>query len=859
MELKSLQRHIPALSIASAVNERLTDLIVGGRVIENDQIQRFHMYSEAARRKTFDSWPHMDYKWALPDQMAQAGFYHQSSESGDDRAMCFTCSVCLVCWEKTDEPWGEHERHSPDCPFLKGEYTQNVPLSVTLATSPAVPIDDSDIISSGDSSNIVCTANSKTGDICVWNVERQLGRSAFFNIKSCEENILKRHDIEDDLNTKLSALCTFKKQTVFKLKEGGLEKTKTGVKGTRIVAGVKCNWKANAADDDKEQAFEMCRINSRKCFLVLYAVTDIPKTASKTLASAVTNGNVNDDQAAYHAPPKSGNSLITILESSYEERLDGFDDFLKYIDNKELSKMGLNELSVGKNTWSFVSQPQIASTTSTTVTQNKINETEMDSAKAPTMNGPSSISSAVAAVGHPKTQLKNKHENDVICLPIQTVHVPCDEDYEIQEMHTSCDNRYLLVALKSQEIVFMETDDVDARSQLGSATQIIVFEIDDKGLLLETPVCKRKLSGGEIPVEFCMLPKFDTNGRVFSGSPFETNAFVISCVDGSVKILSITTLKTLSEAKVENEKFISSVYCKNLERLCVCTASGSLHFYSFYDLDNDSSDEIEDEAIAEPVKTSPMPSTSAAQPNTQQKIDLIAHRKDLSVNDLKMLYSLTLFDEMLTPYSAEVPGCWTELVQAQKQRRHPQNLSPGEDTHLIRTWRLHNDATTWDEHLIELSLPKVTSLGHIDFKFSILQPCSNPPAIQVTLLKQRSIGLCCRRKPGGKQTESDSSIDVDDNIDYNINNPSASCSSNANLNSTIENPVLSEEYLQARNAEILAGPIELSSCMDLNEQGGMVTFVSPKLLKSKARNYLLHIKTMTDVAKDGQNKTRGEH
>lgn len=57
MELKSLQRHIPALAIASAVNERLTDLIQGGRVVENDQIQRFHMYSESARRRTFDTWP----------------------------------------------------------------------------------------------------------------------------------------------------------------------------------------------------------------------------------------------------------------------------------------------------------------------------------------------------------------------------------------------------------------------------------------------------------------------------------------------------------------------------------------------------------------------------------------------------------------------------------------------------------------------------------------------------------------------------------------------------------------------------------------------------------------------------------
>lgn len=78
-----------------------------------------------------------NFRWALPNQMAQAGFYHQPNASGDDRAMCFTCTVCLVCWERTDEPWSEHERHSPNCPFVIGEYTQNVPLSVTLATCPA--------------------------------------------------------------------------------------------------------------------------------------------------------------------------------------------------------------------------------------------------------------------------------------------------------------------------------------------------------------------------------------------------------------------------------------------------------------------------------------------------------------------------------------------------------------------------------------------------------------------------------------------------------------------------------------------------------------------------------------------------
>lgn len=40
------------------------------------------MYSEANRRETFTSWPHAGYRWAQPDPMAQAGFYHQVCSEG---------------------------------------------------------------------------------------------------------------------------------------------------------------------------------------------------------------------------------------------------------------------------------------------------------------------------------------------------------------------------------------------------------------------------------------------------------------------------------------------------------------------------------------------------------------------------------------------------------------------------------------------------------------------------------------------------------------------------------------------------------------------------------------------------------
>lgn len=728
-------------------------------------------------------------------------------------------------------------------------------------------------MSNGDC-DIICIGNSNTGDINVWNVERQLEKCASFNIKTCEKNLMKRHNMENEININLVAMCTFKKQTIAKIKDSNFEKSKSNsISGTRIVAGVKCD--GIIRNEEKKQAFEITLNKNSNLFLVLYAVTEAyksPSNANKTITMNTNiNGNANEDESMNsHANGKNGSSLITILESSFEERLDGFDDILKFMDNKDSGNKNISDSIVmggskssTNSAWTFIPQP-------------KAETSEMDSVKSLAMNGTTTQNVTVTKV---ETSTKSKSESEFVCFPLQAFEISLPEDddneYEIKEILTSCDNHYLIVFLKSSQpnvdknIDYMETD--EATSTESVQAQIFVYEIDDKGLIKESPICQRKFINDEVPVEFCILPKFDTNERFFSGSPTDSNAFVITCFNGSIKVLSITTLKTLSEARVQGEKFISSVYCKNLERLCASTLNGTLHFYSFYDLDNDSSDEIEDEVVStsnlESIETKYnriLPSTSTTPPKMLQnessdkslKSDILANRKELSLNDLKVLYSLTQFDEMLTPYSAEVPGCWTEIFQA--KRRHPQNIGPGEDTHLTRTWRLHNDATTWDEHLIELSLPKATSIGHIDFKFSILQPCSNPPAIQVTLLKQKSIGLCCRRKQGSNKQSNDNNdvaIDVDDNINFNLN----SGSSNTFFNSSIENPVLSEEYLQARNAEILVGPIELSACMDLNEQGGTVTFISPKLLKSKARNYLIHLKTMTDVSKDGQSKTRGKY
>lgn len=214
-QLKRHDRHIPALPIVSAINERLNDLLAGSRLLDlsckSGNAHKTLMHSEVVRSLTFDKWPHMDYKWALPDQMAQAGFYYQPNVSGEDRAMCFTCNVSLVCWEKTDDPWSEHERHSPSCPFVKGEYTQNVPCAVTYASNPAVSNSLAfDVISSSDFSHYMCTSSNESNEITIWNIERQLKKLHTFPL-----NEIIKTGFE---SFKITAMCCLERPNVLKVK-----------------------------------------------------------------------------------------------------------------------------------------------------------------------------------------------------------------------------------------------------------------------------------------------------------------------------------------------------------------------------------------------------------------------------------------------------------------------------------------------------------------------------------------------------------------------------------------------------------------------------------------------------------------
>ncbi|GAB1609836.1 baculoviral IAP repeat-containing protein 6-like isoform X2 [Argonauta hians] len=202
-EMKRLNQHRPGLSIAAAISNRLSYLLPSSlSEIGSGPVERSLMYSEAARRETFGKWPHMNYKWALPDPMAQAGFYHQPNSIGDDRAMCFTCNVCLVCWEPTDEPWSEHERHSTSCPFVKGEYTQNVPLLVTYATQPALlhgeATDNIECISTSSSKHFFATS-TLNGNVVIWSTSRLLKKHCQFNLDPTEPVIAAKTGVQFEM------------------------------------------------------------------------------------------------------------------------------------------------------------------------------------------------------------------------------------------------------------------------------------------------------------------------------------------------------------------------------------------------------------------------------------------------------------------------------------------------------------------------------------------------------------------------------------------------------------------------------------------------------------------------------------
>ncbi|XP_045196193.2 baculoviral IAP repeat-containing protein 7-like isoform X2 [Mercenaria mercenaria] len=79
--------------------------------VRHEEYQTFE-----SRLLTFDKWPRQMIQ--TPRQLAEAGLYYTGFE---DHVRCFACDGGLRRWDPEDDPWTEHCRWFPACPFARKE------------------------------------------------------------------------------------------------------------------------------------------------------------------------------------------------------------------------------------------------------------------------------------------------------------------------------------------------------------------------------------------------------------------------------------------------------------------------------------------------------------------------------------------------------------------------------------------------------------------------------------------------------------------------------------------------------------------------------------------------------------------
>ncbi|XP_075222220.1 BIR repeat containing ubiquitin-conjugating enzyme isoform X2 [Lycorma delicatula] len=923
-ELKRLNRHVPSLTIASALNERLNSLLPPP--LDGTPPDRSLMFSEAMRRQTFANWPHMNYKWALPDQMAQAGFYHQPNTAGDDRAMCFTCIVCLVCWEPTDEPWSEHERHSPSCPFVKGEYTQNVPLSVTYATAPAVPTPQP-IILIGTSSvpELIPTATS-SGLIQVWNCSRQLKSEASFllgydirkNPQEAREAWADQDIVEiplldstfDNLmktttscnqDVKLGAVsivgpCKKSRNETSQDEDDCISRQNmlrpaliTGVcvtnkkrrTGVSPLVRAKNDVNQPSCDNiDIMKVMEQQNSCEKQLFLVVYdfhyniSRDSIHRSSggnTRGISGGTSNGvggnNVGGSSEIGGVGSVTGSGgggqsggatkkLVSGTGTSASRQDNNIQDIFlskffycqgSLMDDVDITPppdCHFDNLPPFQGTQDIVSGLPSYATPSVLVMPTVGGGTfDTSISISDTLQFPSTSNSSPPNVNKLlHRDLKGDNVNGFLngvenIAPREPVSEQCiaintyGRDVMISGLYPTKDGNHLLVAIKSVE---------EERTKGGL---LILYSLAyDRPVisLKETYLHLRELE--ENPSEIVLLPIIDRE-ESDEGAACPLGVAVLITDNGNIHLINVATLETIAIASPQDgSKFITATYCNSLERLCVATDTGTLHFFALRD--------EEEKKKAESIMSSSQDqsflstSPSIAKESLEQ---LLVNESVLGLNELKLLYELTQFENLSPCYAATVPACWTELMQAQKQRRHPQHLQHADDIHHTRSWRLQNDATTWDEHVFEITLPRSVCIGHVDVKFSLHSQCPTPPRIEMTLLKQNATGIGRTKEKFNEYTL------VDSTVDFNLSSDPSSTKKGA-----VENPVTNEEFLRAHNMEVLCGPISLSSCLDLTEQAGTITFSSLKLFRMRGRTLLVHMKALSDPASGTNKKAKSE-
>ncbi|WAR19278.1 BIRC6-like protein [Mya arenaria] len=822
-------------------------------------------------------------RWALPDPMAQAGFYHQPNMSGDDRALCFTCN---------------------------GEHTQNVPLSVTYATQPALPHsttgENITCMSSTISEDYVATSTHH-GNVVIWNLKHKLKRHCQFVLDPTETVVavktgllVDRQDIDptDEGHSMVDSLeitSPSQSQSQPALSSTDNVDAKVGVTssvsfsmgedGTATQQGlqeVPLNDKSETVNEsgaftrpnEDVEVTSMCIVEkpepdildnqpARRGSGKKHGQARVKKRPIQpslicgvSLRCPKFNSNCDDRTADVQSDvllmnkvneSKSGETspqIITDNELAHSESdsdiLASQTNFLPFLlvvavreeTTRKISKQpsmdslkpstsssnmipNLTSMSMNQPDWTMLDMydmdPDVQivkvvpgpkgalSTSSPTEGISKVEE--MDTNSSPSVNFPES---AIKRFSGPQA-------GNVL----QCVAMPVDLQQENLQVSYDCDTHY--ATLEETPVVVRHVDACD----LGIKTVYV----------LPAEVCERTEDEEVIMCEDEIYVPAPSVTSLQSGCGWGSDLFgqlAVIYKSGRMSILNVPDLSLLANIELTGEeKFVDVTFCSGIDRLCACTSHGKLYFYQ---VSEDVPDQSDSAVEGDLTPTSDMPDplgtcegSRSDDPNQSPRnsVSEMLAKQQVSFESLSQLYQLTQFENLMPRFTATVPPCWTEMQQEQQQRRHPQHLQhQGEATQHTRTFKLQPDSTTWDEHLFEIVLPRVCCVGHLDVKFTINPLCPLTPDIQMTLLKQNINSI-------GRQSKSDSTP-VDSKINFHISPPPAAQEAANSAEAAVNN--------------IVCGPVNISDCLDLSGNGGLVTLTSPQLLMARPRAFLLHIK-----------------
>uniref|UniRef100_A0A3B3ZPH6 RING-type domain-containing protein n=1 Tax=Periophthalmus magnuspinnatus TaxID=409849 RepID=A0A3B3ZPH6_9GOBI len=107
------------------------------RGVEDMSHQRPTCHNPSMRREQdrLDSFHTWTVTVITPAELAKAGFYYLGQ---GDRVACFSCGGQLSNWEPGDRAVSEHQRHYPNCRYVRGDRADNVSLASATAASGAI-------------------------------------------------------------------------------------------------------------------------------------------------------------------------------------------------------------------------------------------------------------------------------------------------------------------------------------------------------------------------------------------------------------------------------------------------------------------------------------------------------------------------------------------------------------------------------------------------------------------------------------------------------------------------------------------------------------------------------------------------